>query len=47
MRVLEDGEHVDISFPKRASACKYDLKVIYDDKEEAVWGNLDLCKIDL
>lgn len=43
--VLEDGESVDISFPKRASACKYDLKVIYDDKEEAVWGNLDLCTI--
>ena len=43
--VLDDGEHVDISFPKRASACKYDLKVVYDDKEEAIWGNLDLCKI--
>lgn len=43
--VLEDGESVDISFPKRASACKYDLKVIYDDKDEAEWGNLDLCTI--
>jgi hypothetical protein len=43
--VLEDGESVDISFPSRASACIYDLKVVYDDKEEAVWGGLNLCKV--
>ena len=43
--VLDDGEEVDITFPQRGSTCRYDLKVIYDDKEEAVWGNLNLCEI--
>lgn len=42
---LEDGTNVDITFPQSGSACKYDLKVVYDDGEEAMWGNLDLCTI--
>jgi hypothetical protein len=43
--VLADGESVDISFPAAENACRFDLKVIYDDQEEAVWGGLDLCSI--
>ena len=43
--VLDDGESVDITFPRSEGACKFDLKVVYDDKEEAIWGGLDLCKI--
>lgn len=42
---LVNGDHVDISFPKRENACRYDLKVVYDDKEEAIWKGFDLCTI--
>ncbi|MFT4934139.1 MAG: hypothetical protein ACI9LT_000813 [Pseudoalteromonas distincta] len=43
--VLGDGEEVDIVFDAAEGACSFDLKVIYDDGEEAVWSRLDLCSI--
>ncbi len=43
--VLSDGDAVEISFDRTETACKYDLKVVYDDQEEAVWAGLDLCTI--
>lgn len=43
--VLEDGESVDISFARGTKGCKWDLKVVYDDEEEAVWNGFDLCSI--
>lgn len=43
--VLDDGERVDIGFEKGSKGCKWDLKVTYDDDEEAVWKNFDLCSI--
>ncbi len=43
--VLSNGSSVDIKFSPNASACKYDLKVIYSDKDEAEWGDVDLCTI--
>ncbi|MFP5466600.1 MAG: argininosuccinate lyase [Gammaproteobacteria bacterium] len=43
--VLGDGERVDIAFEKGSQGCKWDLKVTYDDEEEAVWKNFDLCSI--
>lgn len=42
--VLGDGEHAKIVFSAENEICKYDLKVIYDDKEEVEWGDIDLCK---
>ena len=33
--VLDDGESVDITFNKREEVCRWDLKVVYDDGEEA------------
>lgn len=41
--VLANNESVDIEFTKGSKGCKWDLKVIYDDGEEAVWDSLNLC----
>ncbi len=43
--VLPTGESVDITFSASENACRFDLKVIYDDEEEAVWEGLNLCSI--
>ncbi len=43
--MLEDGESVEISFAKGEKNCKWDMKVIYDDGDSAVWQDLNLCKI--
>jgi len=43
--VLENGQSVDIEFSRAAKSCVWDLKVIYDDEEEAEWTGFDLCKV--
>lgn len=40
---LGDGEGVNITFPHGGSACKFDIKVKYNDGDTAEWGNVDLC----
>lgn len=42
--VLSDGENVHIRFPKRENVCRWDLKVVYDDGEEAIWNDFNLCE---
>jgi hypothetical protein len=42
---LEEGKKVAISFKNTTSVCQWDLKVIYDDKDEATWSDLNLCDI--
>jgi hypothetical protein len=43
---LDDGESVKITFPHGGSACKFDIKVRYHDKDTAEWENVDLCEYD-
>ncbi|MBP2299637.1 hypothetical protein [Azospirillum picis] len=43
--LLENGEEFEVSFDKAEATCKWDMKVIYDDGDSAVWGGLNLCKI--
>ncbi len=43
--VLDDGEKVNIRFSKREDVCRWDLKVIYDDGEEAEWSDFNLCEV--
>jgi hypothetical protein len=43
--VLSDGENVLIQFPKRENVCRWDLKVVYDDGEEATWSDFNLCEV--
>ena len=43
---LPSGESGDITFETGAKGCKWDLMVVYDDGEEAVWDEaFDLCSI--
>lgn len=42
---LSDGEAVNITFPRRTSACSFDIKVAYNDGDEATWDSVDLCKV--
>lgn len=43
--VLEDGDSFELKFAKGERTCKWDMKVVYDDGEAAVWQGLNLCKI--
>lgn len=43
---LEDGDSWHITFHRSETTCTWDLKVIYTDKEEAVWTKLNLCEIE-
>lgn len=42
--VLGDGESANIKFHSANEICKYDLKVIYEDKEEVEWTDINLCE---
>lgn len=42
---LGDGERVDITFPNRTTNCKFDIKVVYNDGDEAEWGGVNLCSV--
>lgn len=44
--VIEDGAKQPITFSRDTSACKWDLKAVYHDKDEAVWTNIDLCTVE-
>ena len=43
--VLPNGESVDIEFDRGEDQCKWDLKVTYDDGDEAEWTGFDLCSV--
>ena len=42
---LEDGNTVDVSFNAPDNACRWDMRVKYNDGDEATWNNLNLCNI--
>ena len=44
--VLGDGESVDISFDRKETAAKWDLKVVTDKKQSYEWEGLNLLKIE-
>ena len=44
--VLDDGESVDITFDRKETAAKWDLKVVTDKKQSYEWGSLNLLKIE-
>lgn len=43
---LDDGDSVQIEFGKGDKGCKWDMKVVYDDGETAIWHGFDLCTIN-
>ena len=42
---LEDGNTVDVSFNAPDNACRWDMRVKYNDGDESTWNNLNLCNI--
>ncbi|ASJ91216.1 argininosuccinate lyase [Porphyrobacter sp. CACIAM 03H1] len=42
--VLADGQEVEIDFRRSENTCDWDLMVVYDDGEQAIWQGLDLCE---
>ncbi|MEE4154097.1 MAG: hypothetical protein V2I27_08045 [Erythrobacter sp.] len=42
--VLPDSQEVEIDFRRSENTCDWDLMVVYDDGEAAVWDGLDLCE---
>lgn len=42
---LANGESVHIKFDRGEQDCLWDLKVTYEDDDEAVWDRLDLCEL--
>jgi hypothetical protein len=43
---IGDGDAVNITFPHGGSACRFDIKVNYNDGDTAEWGDVDLCKFE-
>ncbi len=43
--ILEHGETVRIRFAPRQKACNYDIKVVWDDGDEAFWKGFNLCTV--
>lgn len=41
--VLRDSTEVAIDFRRSENTCDWDLLVVYDDGDQAVWQGLDLC----
>lgn len=41
---LPDGESVKISFPHGGNACRFDIKVKYEDDDTAEWSDVNLCQ---
>jgi hypothetical protein len=43
---LDDGNKVKITFSGDSGDCKYDLKVVYDDGDDATWSDVNLCELN-
>lgn len=41
--ILENGKTVHIRFNRATKTCKWDLMVVYSDRETAEWNEFDLC----
>lgn len=42
---LDDGDRVTIEFSHKEKECIWDMKIVFDDEEEAVWEDFNLCKV--
>lgn len=42
--ILQEGQEFTIDFRRSENTCDWDLKVVYDDGEDAIWDGLDLCE---
>lgn len=42
--ILENGDRVTIEFSHKEKECVWDMKIVFEDEEEAVWEDFDLCE---
>jgi len=42
---LPDGETTQIDFSQSEDTCNWDMKAVYDDGEDPVWFNFNLCEL--
>ena len=43
--VLENGRSRQLRFGDNA-ACQQDIKIVFDNKDEVVWNNVNLCELE-
>ena len=43
---VPDGTTVNITFPHGGKACKFDIRVKYQDGDKAEWTDVDLCEYE-
>jgi hypothetical protein len=43
--VLPNGNRLDITFSQGAAECQWDIRVVYDDGDEAEFMQVNLCRI--
>jgi hypothetical protein len=43
---VPDGTTVNITFPHGGKACRFDIRVKYNDGDKAEWSNIDLCEYE-
>ena len=41
---IKPGDDHTVHFEKDAKACKFDVRMTFEDDTQAVWGNFDVCK---
>lgn len=41
---LADGASVEVQFVDDLDECVYDLKIVHDDGDSAIWGGINLCE---
>lgn len=41
--VLPSGNRFNINFPRSTSECRWDIKVVYDDRDESEFMRVNLC----
>jgi hypothetical protein len=43
--VLEDGARTNIDMSHSEDTCRWDVRVVYDDGDDAYWRKLDFCEM--
>lgn len=43
--VMPDGNQLNVTFSPGTSACQWDIRVVYDDGDEAEFHGVNLCRI--
>ena len=44
VNVLPDGESANIHFVDDVEECVYDIMIVHDDGDRAIWGSINLCE---